>query len=331
MFKRLHVLMNDEPGASGGAGGDPTPAGGDPSPTGGDPSPTGGDPSPGTGLAPSGGDPTPGDPAPAGSDSVFYQNLPKDWRTQLAGDDDKMLPRLERYTDLPAVIKAGFEAQDRIRRGEMSNGLPENPTTEQMAAYREANGIPESADKYELKLDDGLILSNEDNRILKGVYETAFAENVPAKTVSNLVNAHLKGRELERQARTQQDGIDKVQANNVLNETWGSDYQTNVNMVGNLINQMPEAIRDNVAGARMADGRALFNSPEIMVVMADWARKMNPAGAVVGDTNNPGQTIDNEIATLEKRMREDEDGWYKDKAAQKRYMDLLEAKERMTA
>jgi hypothetical protein len=114
----------------------------------------------------------------------------------------------------------------------------------------------------------------------------------------------------------------------MLKETWQGDYQQNVNLVtGLLASQFPESVHDLLISARLPNGKAMFNSPEVMVAFADMARKINPAATVVPGVNNPAQAIVDEIANLEKEMGTPE--WYKDTAKQKRYQDLLEAKERM--
>lgn len=317
-------LMDEEPGAGGG-GGDPAPA---PNP-GGDPAP-GGDPSP---------NPAPSDPAPQpdpAPESSYFQKMPDDWRVQALnsmglteGDEfDKRKGQMERHTDFASFAKSGFDAQDRIRKGEISNGLPENATDEQMAEWREANGVPAEAGGYELSLDEGLVLGEADERIISGVYDVAHAGNVPAETMSALTNAMLKGRQAEAEAMVAQDGVDKQTTDRQLKEAWSGDFETNVNMVKGLINQLPETVRDAFGSARMPDGKAVFNSPEIMVAMADWSRKLNPAATVVPNSSNPVASINDEIKSLEDRMGEP--GWHKDTGAQERLLKLYSAREDMS-
>jgi hypothetical protein len=277
-------------------------------------------------------DPPPADPT--GNVIPFYQNLPEDWRTQavdaleLEGEDkEKRLNQLNRVTDFKSLTKNYFEAQDKIRAGNVSTGLPENPSAEELAEYREANGIPEAPDKYELALEEGLVLGEDDNRILEGVFEVAHGLNIPAEAMSQLTTAMLKGREAEHQAIEQQDGIDKQTATRQLRESWGNDYATNINVVQGFVNTLPESVREDFMSARLANGQALFNSPEVAVWMADAARKLNPAATVVPNSNNPAQAVDDEIKALEDRMGTPE--WYKDTAAQERYRSLVDAKSNM--
>jgi len=321
-------LMANEAGAEGAAGGDDGGEGG----SGASGADGGGGTSNGSGDGGAGNEGSGGD----GGSVNYFNSTPEDWRSQALSnmgleegteDYDKRMKQMERYTDFSAFTKSGFEAQDRIRKGEISNGLPENATDEQMQQYREANGIPESADGYELALDEGLVLGEDDNRIMGDVFKAAHAANVPTETINALTNAMLKGRQAEAEAQVAQDGVDTQTTNRQLKETWGADFQTNVNMVKGLVNQLPESVRDLFGSARLPDGKAVFNSPEMMVAMADWARTINPSATVVPNSSNPVASMNDEIKALEARMGDGD--WHSDKDAQKRYMDLITARDSM--
>jgi len=279
-------------------------------------------------------DPAPTDPNPNDPPANYFSSQPDTWRTDLlsnAGfegeEAEKRAGQLERVMDIKTLTKNYFEAQDKIRKGELSNGLPENPTDEQVAEWREANGVPEAPDKYELALDEGLVLGEEDTRIMEGVTKVAHKNNIPASAMSELTNAMLAGREAEAEAMEAQDGVDTQTTVRQLKDAWKGDYQTNTNMVQGLISQLPESIRDDFLGARLADGKALFNSPEAMVFFADLARKVNPAGTVVPNSANPSQAVSDEIGKLEGRMTDP--SWFKDKEAQNRLQELYRARDAM--
>ena len=126
----------------------------------------------------------------------------------------------------------------------------------------------------------------------------------------------------------QQEGYRK-EADAQVRSAWKGDYEVNKNLiVSTLINSLPEVVREDFAHATLADGRKVMNSPEMLIALADWARQMNPAATVVPNNANPMQAISNEIDELQARMGED--GWHKDKAAQDRYMQLIEARDNLS-
>ena len=267
----------------------------------------------------------------------FGSSIPEDWRGQMLtkagyaeGDDfDKAMKQLDRVSDIGVFTKNYLSAQDKIRSGEISNGLPENPSDEQMAQYREAHGVPATSEDYQLSLDEGLVLGEADERIMGGIYEIAHGENISSEAMSKMTNAMLLGRQAEADARTSQDGMDEQTGTRQMKDAWGGDYQVNLNMVTGLMNQLPETIKDDFMSARLPDGKAIFNSPEVMVAMADWARKINPSATVVPGSANPMKDMNSKISDLEDRMGTSE--WYKDKAAQKEYQDLVTARDSMAS
>jgi hypothetical protein len=265
-----------------------------------------------------------------------FQSMPDDWRTQAvktmgieegSPDFDKRVKQLERVSDFSVFGKNYFESMDKIRSGMVESGLPENPSDEQLAEYREANGIPTEPGGYELNLDEGLVLGEEDERIMKGVYDVAYANNVPSESVNAMTNALLQGRQQEMDARISQDGVDKQTSDRQLKDAWGGDFETNLNSVKGLINSLPASIKEGFMDARTPDGRAIFNSPELMVAFAEWQRKIDPSATVVPNVSNPIQSMNDEIKSLEDRMG-DED-WHKDLDSQKRYQDLVNARDSM--
>lgn len=359
-----HVLEAANPSPEGGApaSGAPAPDGGGKPPEGGSPEPTpqGGQPEP-KGGEPKGGEPAPqaepkedgqppaksGEPAgkqtapkdggqPEGEQDAFWKSLPEDWRQQtakaLAPDEDtakKYQNVLSRFPSFDKFAESFFEKNDLIAKGAHKQGLPDNPTEDQLTEYREANGIPATPEDYQVNLDEGLVLSDEDERIMGEVYKAAHAYNVPSKAVSDMANAMLKAREHEFDAELQQHGIDSQTATRQLKDAWGPDYETNRNLIKGWFNGLPEDVRDNVMKAEMADGRMLFNSPEFMFWAAEQARAVNPMATVLPNDSGGVESMNAEIKKIESLMREDPDAYWKDQSVQKRYEDLLEAKQKI--
>jgi hypothetical protein len=239
------------------------------------------------------------------------------------------MKQLDRVSDIGVLTKNYLSGQEKIRSGMVSTGLPDDATPDQLADYRTANGIPETAEAYELQLDEGLVLGEEDNRIFKGVFDVAHGLNLPGTAMSALTNALLTGRQVEADAAVAQDGVDNQLTNQQLKEAWGGDFERNNNSVKGLIAKLPESIRQSFMDARLPDGRAVFNSPEIMVAMAEWAMAIDPAATVVPNSANAVQAMNDEIKALEARMGDDD--WHADTEANARYETLIDARERLAA
>ncbi len=296
---------------------DPTPADPnlnlDPAPT---PAPA--DPAP----APAPADPAPADPAPAPAPAD------DDWRKVLAGDDEKMMGRLSRYSTQNDAIKAGLEAQDKLRTTR-SNTLPNNATDEQLAEYREQNGIPATFGEYDIALDDGLVIGEDDKAMVDSVLEAMHGTNATQDQVKSVLNAYYAGQEAQIEAIGEKDNNDKNTALDALKDEWGPDFNGNKNALQSLINQIPEGSREGFLNARMADGTAMLNDPGMLMFLADISRKTNPAATVVPNAENPGQVIASEKKEIEGWMQTNDAKYWKDEAVQDRYRKLLTAEDGM--
>ena len=270
-------------------------------------------------------DPPPSDP-PANAE--YFSKLPDDWRAQIAGEDAGRAKHLERVLDMNVFTDNYFNMQKKITAGELSSGLPEDATPEQLADWRIANGVPEAAAGYDVKLDDGVSMDDYTMNTIAAAYESAHKHNVSADAMSAIASDIVKAQTIAAEAAIADDNIHKQTSVAALKETWGADYKMNTNMVAGLIAQLPGEIKETFESARLADGRGVFNSPEMMVFFADIARKLDPAGTVVPNANNPTQAVTDEIAKLEKQMVDDPN-WHKDKASNNRLIELYEVDERL--
>lgn len=279
-------------------------------------------------------DPPKDPPVDPPADPPAFNLAPDDWRQNLikaAGyegeEADKRLAQLDRMTDLGVLAKSYLNAQDKISKG-ITTGLPENPTDEEIAAFREANDIPAEVGGYEIVLEDGLQALGEAHKdIIDNVLNQAHAGNVPNDVASNIINSIIKDAHAEQIARDEQDGIDTQNAVVALRDNWGSDYEVNRNMIKNLVGTMPEEAAEQFLEARLPDGKGIFNDPVIMHWIAGLARQLNPVATVVpGDGPGGIQSINDEIEKLEARMTDDD--WHRDVEANKRLEALYEARDK---
>lgn len=270
-------------------------------------------------------------PAAAGN-ADWLSTVPEDWQSQLLGEgaEESHLNTLRRAPDLKVLARNYVDSQDQIRRGQIEPLQPpgEEADEAQWGDYRTRLGIPTEAADYETTLDDGLQLGDEDKSMLGKVFEAAHANNVPSSAMAPMVNAFLAARETLFETESTKQEQYRIDATAALKSTWGGSFTQNINLIRQvLIGSLPEAVREGFEHAVLPDGRKVFNSPEILVAMADWARRINPAATVVPTSGNPMKTMDDEIAALEARMGDDD--WFTDVKANTRYRELLEARAAM--
>jgi hypothetical protein len=260
---------------------------------------------------------------------------PDDWatlRAKIAGEDEKVLKRLSRYGTLEEAIRAGVEAQNKIGSIKAANKPGKDATPEEMAAYREANGIPESPDKYEVNLPNGIVVGEADKPFLDAFLKTAHEENLTPAQVNKLAATQLELKEKEVQARAEKDAQSLEEAQKALNspEVWGSEAKLNINMITSLLDTAPKGVKEQLLGARMGDGTPLGNHVDTLKWLASIARERNPLATVVpGSGSNAQQALESEMMKLEKMMTDSASDYWKGPAAEKnqaRYRDLVNAK-----
>lgn len=254
---------------------------------------------------------------------------PDDWREKASKGDAKLTARFARYANPEAALTALVAAQNRISSGELKSVLGKDAKPEEVAAWRAENGIPETPDKYDLNLGDGLVVGADDkplvDQFLKAAHET---NQTPAQVKATLksyyaVNEQITADRVEKDRQIQDDTTETLRAE------WGPEFKRNINMVHGLFDATasPE-LKASFLGGRLADGTPIGSSPEALKMLLGLALVNNPAGTVVpGGSGNLPQAVDDEIAKIEKGMRDNRAAYNKDEKVQARYRELLGARE----
>lgn len=286
---------------------------------------------PDPGSNPPTGDPAPADPPadppPADPPSDPPADPPADWRKDLAGDNEDYAKRLERYTDQGAFVESAMQAHDKIRAGEVSTGMPENATEEQVNSFREANNIPLDG-KYKLSLEPGIELDARDLQVVDGVMKVAHEANVPTATLNAMVSASYLGRNQIIEEMQTQDTLDAQTFETQSKELWGGDREENMTRLSNLMNGLDEESRGQLLHGRLDNGKAFGSSLEIANWLVGLDRQIHPMRQMPGGGENTTGGAQSIIDESKLMMKDDSKAWHKDHAAQERYQDALRFMER---
>ncbi len=268
-----------------------------------------------------------------------------DWREKMAGDladtatdeekseHTKLLKRLQRFNSPADAAKALREQDKLISSGQLKKALPKNATPEQVKAWRTENGIPESADKYDLGVPADAELIDLQKDMLQAYAAKMHEANASPEVVKAGVASILEYSQRVAEQMQAANAEAKSEATETLRAEWGADYKPNIDGVDSLLRNAPTAVAEAIYGARLPNGVQVMNDPEVVRWLAGHARELGYVGAtVVPQGGDLGKTIEDEIASVEKSMF-NEDGtknkayWGSD-SAQKRYSDLLESQKR---
>jgi hypothetical protein len=263
-----------------------------------------------------------------------------DWatlRTKLAGDDEKMLKRLSRYGTMQEAFKAGVEAQNKIGSLKSTNKPAEDATPEELTAYRAANGIPESPDKYEIALPNGMVVGDADQPLVDAFLKDAHAANIDPKTVNKFLATQLEIKEKFVQDRAEKDLQSLAEAREALSspDVWGSEVKLNVNLISSFLDTAPKGVKELISNARGADGLPIANNVAVLQWLATTARELNPMATVVpGSGSNSAQVVEAELAKLTKMMGDQKSEYWKGPSSEKnqqRFRELVDAQQKWKA
>lgn len=262
----------------------------------------------------------------------------EDWREALAagitgkaeGEEyEKELKRLKRFTSLPNVLRSYRALESRISAGELKEPFPADGSPEDQAKWRAANGIPESPDKYDLKLSEGLTIGEEDKPFIDAVLKAAHDKNIRPEAVNAVVDAYYQEQDRILAERESQDRVFLEETQESLRTEFGPEYRRNVEAAKAYLAGLPEGLGALIAGARLADGRMLGGHPAAARWLIQIAQELNPIASLIPGGAGDIKGIDDELAEISKYRRENRDAYYRDEKMQARERQLLAAKEKL--
>lgn len=274
-------------------------------------------------VAPAAGTGAPVDP------SAVAPDWPADWREKHAKGDEKVLKRLQRYASPQAALDALFHAQNRITSGELKSALKPDATPEEKATWRAENGIPETPDKYDTTLKDGVVLSERDKPVVDEFLKLAHERNMRQEDVTEVLSwwgGEQMRQETERAAR---DHEARMETEVQLRQEFGPEFKRNMKIAADLLANAPDPeFGQRLMTARAADGKLLGDDPGFIRWLVSQARELNPVATVVPGASNPSQAIETELAGLRAKMGDRASDYWKGPMATKhqaRYRELIAA------
>lgn len=258
------------------------------------------------------------------------QDWPSDWRAKLS-PDGKHAKTLDRFASPNALMDSYMSLRQKLDSGELraNTPFPQDGSEEDQAAWRKAHGIPESHEGYDLKFDDGLVIGDQDKPLIEEFVKSMHGTNATKEQVENAVKWYYQRQEQNLAEQEERDEKFLHESEDTLRAEWGPEYRTNVNMIRGLIDTMPEGVRDLFVNARLGDGNALINHPDMARWLVHNARTINPVATVVPNAGaNLASAIEDEIGSIEKVMRENRAEYNRNEKMQARLRELYAARER---
>ena len=273
---------------------------------------------------------------------------PDNWRQQIAeyvgGQDEKAvkreLKRLERFTDPNGIYAMSRELEAKFSGGGLIKKPGKDAKPEEIAEFNKAMGVPEKPEDYlkDVKLENGAVIGDADKPVIGEFVASMHKAGAPPAVVNEALNWYYKSQETQAAALDEADDKFRVEAERALKDEYGPAYKRYTNSISSVFKTAPGgttlesgSLFGRLMSGRMADGKIIGNDPDMVRFLVNIARDINPAATVVEDGGEGGVSVENEIASLEKRMKEDRRAYFKDERAQARYRELVTAREKIRA
>lgn len=252
----------------------------------------------------------------------------EDWLDKMASDE-KAKNILGRYASPKAVGEALVAAQKKISSYKPQVELPQNPTEEDIKNYRKAYNIPEDPKGYDLKLDNGLIIGDEDMPVVEKFLERAHSRHAKPSEIKAVLQDYFEVQQAENQEMINRFEQQRVKAEDELRAEWGNGYRQNANIINNFIENKFGDQAPNLLNAVLADGSLLKNNPAVLRQLLNLAQDVDPVATIGRTSSYDAESIDSEIAKIEQTMRKSPKEYFADKAMVKKYEDLVTVREKM--
>lgn len=264
-----------------------------------------------------------------GANDGNQQNDPMaSWRDMMAGQDEKFRKHLDRYGSLSDVGKKIRELEKMV--GQVKKPLPENPTADQIASWRKENGIPETPEGYEIKLQDGMTLPEEYKPVVSEFLKTMHGVNAPPAIVNSMIGWYMDREETMRAQQIEADKTQRLETIEKLRTELGGEYKATQGMIKAWLDRQGE-IGQALLGARGSDGKALFNNTEFVMWLNNHIRETEPSATVIHDAEMSGVSVEDEIKKIQAVIRDDPQKYKTDQKMQDRLAKLVAAKQSRAA
>lgn len=250
----------------------------------------------------------------------------EDWRSRLSGGDEKILKYLGKFQSEAAFAADAKKKNDALLNKASAPKLPENPTPEELAAYRKEMGIPDKPEDYLTSLPNGLVVGDDDRPFVDQFLEKMHGVNAHPSVTAAALDAYYGIVEEQETAQAEADSNADMECVTALKDEWGADYKRNANVLRSFLGTMPESVAEAITQARGPDGKILSMNADVIKWLTGKALEENPLATVVPGFSDQPKAIEDEIASIEKVMRENRPEYNRDEKMQARYRELIEAR-----
>ena len=216
--------------------------------------------------------------APEEQESIEIES----WRDLI--EDEKLQKHSERFTSIDALVQANLESRQKLSKAVVPPG--KDAAEEDVAAYREALGVPKDVDGYEFPLPEGMertdeMMDSEDH------WSNIFIDNnIPKETADVLINEFRGEIEKMMGQKSEADQHYTAQSEADMRKEWAEDYDKNIIFASRASEALLGEDFETMRHVETADGRYILDNPVLIRMFAKLGRDMGEGtlGSVATDS-----------------------------------------------
>ncbi len=254
-----------------------------------------------------------------------------DWRDAMGSEDEKIAKTLSRYRSPEAVAKALHEAKTALRqKGPEVPKLSEDSSEDDVKAYREAMGVPESYEGYESGFSEGFETSEADVALLDGFKQAAHQANMTPEQVAGVTKWYEELAIAQQQDLNENEYETRVETQTTLKSEWGAEYDSNINAMNTFLSSQSETGEvKNVMELRLQDGSRLGDNMDfINMIIGPAIDHVGPNAIFSGDTEQTSMDLEGRKDEILKMSLEDP-AKYKSKPIQSELQSIYQKLEKL--
>ena len=215
-------------------------------------------------------------------------------------------PNIEKFTEIDALAKSYINATRMIGQDKMV--VPnKNFTEDQWEEAYIKMGRPDSAEKYSLDFKSDVV--SLDEQAIKNFQEQSFKLGLNNEQAKGVLDFYKNNMEAQNQQAKIDVETSQAQAQNLLRQEWGRDYDANISKAKSLAaaNLSPEVFE-----IQLADGSRLGDNVDVIKGFAKIANMMSEDKILSTESENMDRSED--IQTEIDQIMNDKNGPYWNKS-----------------
>lgn len=221
-----------------------------------------------------------------------------DWRETVTGDDLKA--HAKNFNSVTDLVKGHFELRKKLSSSITPPGKDAKP--EEIAAYRQKIGVPESADGYKFTMPEGKEATDAD-KALHARWAKAFHDlDIPAEKAAKLnETANAIAADMQKaMADANKTYADQTIA--TLKKEWGNDFEANKTYANRAATVVFGSEFESFRQIKDSSGNYVGDNPVMLKALAKLGREMGEDGLKGTMTQDQRAGMESEYHELTKKI-----------------------------